>query len=133
MSHELTFTGILADIQEAAGATAALQIAAAKGGSEVYIPLAANLRPDHWLVETVGMEAAEQIAKHLGSGHVEIPLGPAGGNRGKVWAAIRRALADGKSAPEAARLAGVHQRTVRRHRNGHSGVDASDPRQGDLF
>lgn len=133
MSHELMFTGILADIEEVAGAAAALQVAAAKGGSEAYIPMPENLRPGHWLVEAVGMEAAELIARRLGSGHVEIPLGPAGGHRGKVWAAIRKALADGKSAPEAARLAGVHQRTVRRHRNGHSGAEVTDPRQGDLF
>ncbi|CUW41123.1 conserved protein of unknown function (DNA binding 12-129) [Magnetospirillum sp. XM-1] len=127
------FTGILAEIAEVAGTAAALQLAHAKGGLErVYIPRPDNLAPGHWLVDLVGMEAALAIAGRLGGGHVEIPLGPSAG-RVRQWRIMRAALAAGKSGAAAARAAGLHQRTVRRHRNGHSGNDGGDDGQGRLF
>lgn len=120
---------VLAEIAEVAGVAAALQVAAARGGRVAYIPAPDHLVPDHWLVLAVGAAAAAAIAQRLGGGSLLIPLGPLGGNRGRVWATIRTALGEGCSAPEAARRAGVHERTVRRHRN--RGDD--DDSQGKLF
>jgi len=126
-------TGILASIAEVAGEAAALQLAHAKGGQErVYIPQPDFLRPGHWLVDLLGMDAAVAVAKRLGGGHVEIPMGETA-RRSRRWAVMNRALDEGKSAAEAARLSGTHQRTVRRHRNGHSGAGADSPDQDKLF
>ncbi len=126
-------TGVLAEIAEVAGETAALQIAHAKGGLErVYIPTPERLAAGHWLVDLVGADKARAIAQRLGGGHIEIPMGETA-RRARKWAVMRQALDAGKSGAEAARMAGVHQRTVRRHRNGHSGAGADDEDQGRLF
>ncbi|SBW13047.1 conserved hypothetical protein [uncultured Alphaproteobacteria bacterium] len=120
--------GVLGDIAEVAGVSAALQVAAARGGRVAYIPTPDHLPPEHWLVVAVGAEAAAAIARRLGGGALLIPLGPLGGTRGRVWATIRAAIDEGCSAPEAAARAGVHERTVRRHRNRRDDED-----QGKLF
>jgi DNA-binding NarL/FixJ family response regulator len=130
---DLDLPPVLAEVAEVAGVTAALQLAHAKGGSQAYIPKPENLTPDHWLVEAVGDIAARAIAERMGGGHCGIPLGPLNGMRSKVWRAIQEGIKEGKSAHEIARLIGVHHRTVRRHRNGHSGIGSDDPSQGKLF
>lgn len=133
MTVEPAFTGVLAEIAEVAGEAAALQLAHAKGGQErVYIPKPDYLAAGHWLVDLVGMEAAVAIAARLGGGHVEITMGTTV-TRARKWAAMWSALASGKSGAVAARVAGLHQRTVRRHRNGHSGGGGDDGGQGSLF
>lgn len=110
--------GVLATIAEVAGRGAALQVAAAKGGSEkVYVPNPARLRDDHWLVTAVGLEVACKIAAAIGGGRVDIPLGPFARKTNLVNRAIDQAIAQGKSSAVAAHLAGVHQRTARRHKN----------------
>lgn len=112
--------GILAEIAEIAGEAAALQVAAAKGGTMAYFPLPGHLHEKHWLVEAVGIKAASAIAECLAEREmrsIEIPLGPLAGIRGRSRAAMARALAEGKSVSQAARLAGVHMRTARRHKN----------------
>lgn len=125
------FTGVLADIAEVAGDAVALAIAATKGGQEkVHIPLPRNLAPSHWLVETVGMVAAEKIAQRLGGGAVDIPLGPLAHGR-RAREAMRRAIAQGKSANEIVRIAGVHVRTVWKHKAKRR--DEAPRRQRDLF
>jgi hypothetical protein len=133
VSDKPRLSGILGEIEEAAGLAVALQLASERGGREVYIPQPGSLTAEHWLVQLVGMEAAQKVAQRIGGGRVELPLGPAGGSRSKVWATIRQALSEGKSAPEAARLAGVHHKTVRRHKNGYSGAAGDDDSQGRLF
>lgn len=124
--------GVLAEIAEIAGEAAALAVAGAKGGRRAYIPAAGNLTRDHWLVEAVGLDAARKIAMRLGGGEVPIPLGPAG-SRARIWHIIREGIEAGLTAPEIAARVGVDEKTVRRHRNGHSGVRRTDPRQRDLF
>ena len=120
-------------IAEVAGDAAALQLSHAKGGLErVYIPRPDNLAPGHWLVDLVGLAAAQAIARRLGGGHVEIPMGCTV-RRARQWQVMRDALAAGQSGATAARKAGLHQRTVRRHRNGHSGGGGDDDGQGGLF
>lgn len=128
----IELSGDLAEIAEVAGNGAALALVAVKGGTRVYIPKPDSLAAGHWLVDTVGAEAARLIAERFGGNGVEVPMGIAGA-RAKTWAVLRKALADGHDTATAARLAGVHQRTVRRHKNGHSGIPAQDDRQGRLL
>ncbi|MGG2320017.1 hypothetical protein, partial [Salmonella enterica] len=73
---------------------AALAIAAARGGTQVYIPP----RPDadHWLCRLIGVQAARAVADHLtcgvGSLRIDLPLGPvshAARQRARVDAMIR--------------------------------------------
>lgn len=126
-------TGVLGEFEEIAGFAAAVKIAAVKGGSVAYIPQPRNLKPEHWLCAAIGMDDAVKIAKQFGSNEIEIPLGPFGGNRGRVWQIIRQAIKDGHSAAKAARLAGVTIRTVRRHKSGETAGNKSITEQGELF
>ena len=126
-------TGVLGEFEEIAGFAAAVKIAAVKGGSVAYIPQPRNLKPEHWLCAAIGMDEAVKIAKQFGGNEIEIPLGPFGGNRGRVWRIIRQALKDGHSAAKAARLAGVTIRTVRRHKSGETAGNKSITEQGELF
>lgn len=74
---------LLAEIAEVAGLDAALAMADARGGSRITIP--ARPRPDHWLVQAVGVDAAKLIADHFRVGNsgliVELPVGPTGAAR----------------------------------------------------
>lgn len=128
---------LLAEIAEAAGLDAALKLAAARGGSRVRIPARVK-SDDHWLVHSVGREAADKICdlyrQGSGSGrwrglYVLVPQGPTG----TIAAArqrLARALAEGKSASEAARLAGMTERTAYRSR---ARSRHRDDKQGRLF
>jgi len=129
---ERALTPDLEEIAEIAGTAAALAILAARGGTKVYIPQPAKLSEDHWLVATVGRVAAGKIAERFAGNPVEIPL-LGGGTRGKTWEALRKAIEAGHDLPTAARLAGVCQRTARRHKNGHSATFGADPRQPRLI
>ena len=114
----LELPGILAVVAIHAGEGAALRLAEAKGGAPAYIPRPGALDDGHWLVKAVGQKAAWEIASIYGGEEIEIPLGPFAGCRNRVRAAIRAAMDSGASAAQAARLAGVHIRTVRRQKNG---------------
>tara|TARA_R110002020_G_scaffold15555_35_gene55447 strand:- start:22742 stop:23152 length:411 start_codon:yes stop_codon:yes gene_type:complete len=130
------FPGILGEIAEVAGSAAALKIAHAKGGTRVSIP--ARPKDGHWLVETVGREAAERICDHfrtlspedreVGVRDVVMPLGP-NGTMARAKRQVAVALAEGASVREAARRSGVHERTAWRIK---AGADRDDG-QGDLF
>ncbi|MBF0095671.1 MAG: helix-turn-helix domain-containing protein [Alphaproteobacteria bacterium] len=129
--------GVLEEIREVAGLAAALQLAAAKGGGPVYFCSAAHLTQDHWLVQTVGWEAARKLAAHFGgraNPQIKIPYGPTS-SRGKTWQGIQKGFAQGLSLVEIARRNGVDEKTVRRHRRGQSGPRRSrdDHGQGNLF
>lgn len=128
---------LLAEIAEAAGLDAAMQLAEAFGGTRKRFP--ANVPAGrHWLTDCVGRQAAEAICKNFrqvsGSErfrgvYVMIPRGPTG----SVAAARRRlaqALDEGKSASEAARAAGMTERTAYRARSRSRG---RDDKQGNLF
>jgi len=121
--HDLLLPGILGEIADVAGIPAALAIADQVGGTRINIP--ARAQDDHWLVATVGREAADQIcdyfrtlsAEHREAGvrHVVIPMGGTG-----PMAQARRVLIteleSGVSARQAARKAGVSERTAFRMR-----------------
>ncbi|MEC9342670.1 MAG: helix-turn-helix domain-containing protein [Pseudomonadota bacterium] len=108
---------VLAEIAEVAGLDAALKMAEARGGTEIYIPAAVG--DDHWLTKTVGREAAERICEHFtGSGpgcRLELPLGPAG-SAAKIRAKVDRLIAQGKSEREIALATGYSGRGVRLRR-----------------
>lgn len=126
--------GLLGDIADIAGSTVALQIAQSYGGTRVNIPPRAHA--GHWLVDLVGFETADKICRGLATldaeGHLKgihkevLPLGPAGALQNARRRA-REALADGKSAREAARIAGLHERTIWRMKSD------DDDGQGSLF
>ncbi|MFD2183594.1 hypothetical protein [Rhodoplanes azumiensis] len=121
--------GILAEIAEVAGVDTALAIAKAKGGRRASFPVQAD--DDHWLVKTVGREAADAICKHfrimsasgrLSSCFSDVPI-PKGYTAiiAVARARLEEALAEGKSASEAARISGMTERTVFRARARLSG------------
>jgi hypothetical protein len=130
--------GLLGQIAEIAGPTAALQIAQARGGTRIAIPPQAE--PDHWLTECVGFEVADQICKGLAivdaddrkkgvTGEV-LPLGDASVLK-TAKRRLRQALAEGYSARDAARIAGLHERTAWREKARLNGSD--DDGQQSLF
>lgn len=123
---------LLREIAEVAGLDAALALAAARGGQRVRIP-AAIADQDHWLVQTVGIDAATAICEmYRGGSHgadLEIPVGPAGLNS-KVGRQIKELIDAGASSNEIVRRTGVVFRTVTRHR---AKARNTDKRQGRLF
>lgn len=129
-----TLPGILADIADIAGIDAAYEVARSHGGTRVSIPPRAV--QGHWLTELLGFEMADKICQGLatldpdgklrGVQNEIIPRGPAA-----ILNAARRraqeALDEGKSAREAARIAGLHERTIWRMKA------KEDDGQGSLF
>lgn len=113
---------LLAEIADVAGIEAALAIAEAKGGQQVFI--VAHLRPGNWLIEAVGIEKATLISDHFCSGRsrqkLTIPFGPAGSYqalRRRTARALEDAASRGESANQMAARAGVTTRTVHRFRS----------------
>nr|WP_246432858.1 helix-turn-helix domain-containing protein [Rhodopseudomonas rhenobacensis] len=129
----------MAEIADVAGLDAALKVAESFGGTRKQVPAQVPDGP-HWLTDCVGRRAAEAICKHFrqgtasgrfGGAYLTIPLGPAG----TVAAARRRmakALLDGKSASEAARIAGMTERTAYRARS-RARNRGWDDNQDDMF
>ncbi|MBX3506863.1 MAG: hypothetical protein KF895_15390 [Parvibaculum sp.] len=103
----------LRELAELIGVEAALALADAVGGTRTYFPK--SVGDDHWLLKTLGSEAAAAICNRYGGNYLTLPLGP---NRG--IAAMRRrrdaALAAGASADEAARQSGYTVRSVYRRK-----------------
>ncbi len=128
---------LLAEIAEVAGLDAARQLAESHGGVRKRFP-AELPKGRHWLTDCVGREAAAKICDHFRQGtasggfrgvYVLIPRGPTG-----AIASARRlmakALDEGKSASEAARIAGMTERTAYRARAKNRN---DDDKQGSLF
>ena len=126
---------LLAEIADVAGLPAALALAETRGGSRITIP--ARPRPDHWIVRTIGPEAAERLCAHfrVGAGGtigatVELPVGPSGSAaaaRAKIDAMLRQGL----SADKIAVIMRVHRTTVFRRKARIDGPH--DPRQISMF
>lgn len=130
--------GLLGEIADATDIDTALIVARAVGGTRVDIPRHA---PDgHWLIALVGRARADHICAGLtiedadgsrrGVRHEVIPRGPMG-----VMSVARRnaidALESGQTARQAARTAGLHERTVFRLRKRMGGGQGGD--QGEMF
>jgi hypothetical protein len=104
---------------ERAGLAAALALASVRGGQRVYIP--ARPGPEHWLVQSLGAEAASAIARHFAAGinprgaEIELPVGPAGSyqaERRRRARLIGKAIAANLPANEIAAQAGITRRAV---------------------
>jgi hypothetical protein len=109
--------GVLAEIAEVAGDDAALAIAQARGGTQVYVP---PVPPeDHWLCQLVGLKAARDIADLLtcgvGGRRLEVPLGPAG-HAANIRAKVDAMLRDGASERDIALATRYTTRAIRRRR-----------------
>lgn len=106
--------GVLEQIAETAGLEAALKLARTHGGTFVYIP--AFPTEGHWLTQLVGMHAAEKICglfqMNSSGARVLIPMARKSISDRTIAMAMERKL----SARSTATLAGVHERTVYRHR-----------------
>ena len=130
---------MLAEIAEVAGLDAALALAAARGGTQVWIPR--RVGPKHWLVEAVGLAAAQAICAHFcvtdADGHAVgrlrmlIPQGPTG-VLAQARQRLARELATGNTGVRsAARKAGLSERAAWRMKAKLRGGQTSD--QDDLF
>ncbi len=110
--------GVLAEIAAATTRMTALKVAAAVGGTRVYIPT----RPteDHWLAMLVGHERATAIGAALapaqGGLDILVPMGPLA-QRLSRWRRIKEMIDSNMSKREIARAVGCHERTVQYHRN----------------
>lgn len=90
--------GLLQDIAELVGTTAAIAIARNLGGRPLYIPTEPRLRAAHPLARTVGLKRARLIARRWGGGSVVVP-------NAKVflhWYDARALRAQGRSLTEIA-------------------------------
>ena len=117
---------ILQEVADIAGLGAALQLARAYGGRELYVPQ----RPTPKLVGEIGQKAADALAQLYPNENIMVPLGPEGAlKRARKIAA--EALARGASAGEAALLSGFTERTMYNHKaRRRAKVDTG---QGSLF
>ena len=131
-SEKTRLPGVLGDIADIAGEEAALAMAQARGGTEIYLPPAPDA--DHWLSQLVGHEAALAIADHLTCGvgglRLELPNGPTG-HGARAAARVDRMLREGRSERDIAIATGYTTRGVRKRRARLG--DHADDRQMDFF
>lgn len=103
--------GLLAEVEEVVGRDAAIKFATACGGTRIYMPV--SVTSEHWLVEAIGINAAEKLAKHFSFGRrgirLDIPMMP----RALQVHILTEA---GSSSREIALKLGIHQRTVHSRR-----------------
>jgi hypothetical protein len=129
--------GVLGEIAELVGEQAAIAIASRAGGTRVYFP--AHADDKHWLVQSVGRDAADKVCAHftvdgVRGQRIEIPLFVGGTYRQAVRAIAERVHKmdkEGASSTEIVRKVGVTQRSVHRHRARHRGK--KDDKQGRLL
>jgi hypothetical protein len=128
--------GVLAEIAELVGEQAALTIASRAGGTRIYFPATADDK--HWLVASIGREAADKVCAHFAvdrrGQRIEIPLFVGGTFQQLVRAVAKRVHeldGDGASSSEIVRKVGITQRSVHRHRARHRGK--KDGKQGRLL
>ena len=115
------FTGRLAEIADAAGVAAALQLVRELGGREIKL----SAKPTGKLARIVGAEAARQIVAALGNEKITVPMAHLRGQAGRRAAAARM-LDQGASISQVAGAVDVHERTVFR-------VKAVNRTSGSLF
>ena len=120
--------GVLRQIADVAGEDAALAIAKARGGTQVYFPPVPDA--DHWLSHLIGHDRAQAVCYELtcgvGSLRLDIPVGPLGrAAQGKLM--VDSMLREGRSERDIALATGYTARGVRKRRAG------LDDGQGSLF
>jgi DNA-binding NarL/FixJ family response regulator len=122
MNQHARLPDLLEEVANAVGVEAALKLAAARGGTKVYIP--SKVTDSHWLSLLLGQGPAQALCSAITSDqsglHFEIPMGP---SRDQVsrWRLLHELIDKGLPTMEIARACGVHMRTVKRHRNNRSG------------
>lgn len=120
------FSPLLNEIAEVAGDRAALLLGREKACQRIFIPK--NLKDGHWLIELVGMEAAEKLVKRYADSRLDIP--PAlGGQMRRRRRAITEMTMQGWSIARITRALGVARSTVTDQRRK---LDRPPP-QDDLF
>lgn len=123
---------LLEEIAGRFGEGVMLRLAGDFGGTRIYVPAPKSIGPDHVLARSLGLAAARGVAERYGPGHVEIPLGPtASGPRCRRAALL--ALEENRSVREAARKAGMTERTIWRLKRRAKKRAGRGARQGDLF
>jgi hypothetical protein len=125
--------GVLQEIAEVVGEEAAFAIAAARGGTQVYIP---PVPPsDHWLCKLIGVELARLLADKLTMGikglRLELPLGPAS-HAAQVRARVDAMIKAGASERDIALATRYTIRAIRRRR-ALLNADTDAARQLSLF
>lgn len=109
--------GVLAEIAAIAGDAAALAIADARGGTEVYIPPIPD--EDHWLSVMIGRDAARAVAYRLTQGvggrRIELPMGPVG-HGARIRARVDEMLRQNRSERDICIATRYSIRGVRRRR-----------------
>ena len=121
---------VLARVAEACGLGAALNLAHAFGGRELYVPRTEGLTEDHPLAIALGLACARKAAVALGHGKLLIPLGPASSAHQKTRL-YRRLRREGKTNPQIAAAMGVHLRAVEFRNQRARRAEADD--EPDLF
>ena len=100
--------GVLAEIEAVAGREAALEIALAFGGTDIYVSArGAHARA---VIDAVGAGAWAAIVARLGGETVHVPLARR--------ALVRHLSSQGVGTAEIARRLHITQRTARRYRRG---------------
>lgn len=105
---------VFVEIARVAGTEAAWELVRAQGGVTVYIP--AELKEDHWLVELVGVEAAQKICNHYRTGRGGVRLTIPTAKHATSRERLVKALEAGMTAPQAALASGMHERSAYRAR-----------------
>lgn len=116
---------LLMELRSVIGHNAMARLAIAYGGTDVYIPALLPADEDHWLIATIGSTAAQKLVEHYSISRsssvarydprygrgclLKIPKGP-------KELRIEPLIAAGLSGPEIARKLGIHERTVRLHK-----------------
>lgn len=101
--------GLLGQIAEVAGESAATRIALQAGGTEMKF----SKRKGSLLVRMVGADAAARIVEAFGAENYTIPMAHYRGQKGRRAQAARM-LREGATQNAAAQACDVHVRTVRR-------------------
>ncbi len=113
--------GILADIADVAGEDAALAIARARGGTQIYIPpVPAN---DHWLCALIGQHEAAEVCKKLTDGvgprRADVPMAHFSAYRAESrdrYTIMDEMIIAQKSEREISLATGYTSRAIRRRR-----------------
>lgn len=121
--------GVLAEIASVAGEDAALAIARARGGTQIYIP--PEPAADHWLSRLVGHDRALKIGDELTAGalgrRVDLPVGP-NGRKARETALVDALIEEGLSEREIVLKTGYTGRAIRMRK-----ARLKDRRQLDLL
>lgn len=129
---------LLRRVAEIAGQQAGLDLAAAYGGTDIYIPLPQKIGESHELALVMGLAAARQVARELGGFGtvVSVPMGPRS-PRNLRRVAVARMTNEGFDQASIARALKCSRKTVMRDQQrlrAQRRPDAAEPpRQGSLF